>query len=134
MISDSDIQKLKSDYPEFFKKIPPKLLEFILSNETTFKIAEICSEAGIEDEEKIEKIAYIITLVLLNQVPKESFIEILMKGVGLDFNTASRISQKAEELIFSQAPKIEIKEILKERKIPTIGEILGLRKTSKEDK
>jgi hypothetical protein len=44
------------------------------------------------------------------------------------------LPKELKEAIFSQVPKIEIKEILKERKIPTIGEILGLRKTSKEDK
>lgn len=107
MTNDIDIQKLKKEYPEFFEQISPELLEFILSGEISSKIAEICLENGIEDEEKIEKIAYQATLALLDQVPKENLAEILEKGVEIDSKTAEKISIEIKRLIFSQIPKTQ---------------------------
>jgi len=102
MANNIEIQKLKSEYPEFFKQISPELLEFIFSEETSSKIAQICLGNGIEDEEKIEKIAYRITLALLDQVPKENLAEILEKGVKLNHETAEKISIEVKRLIFSR--------------------------------
>jgi hypothetical protein len=114
MSEEFEIQKLKSEYPEFFVQVSPDLLEFIFSEETSSKIAEICLENGIEDEEKIEKIAYRVTLALLEQVPKENLAEILEKGVEIDFETAEKISIEIKQLIFSQIPETQPKEIQKE--------------------
>lgn len=133
MSEELDVQKLKNEYSEFFKQFSPEFVEFIFSKEISSKIAEICSENGIEDEEKVEKIAYRVILVLFNQIPKENFTKILMNGVGLDFNTANQISLKVNELIFSQAPKLEPKEIQKEKKMPVIGEVLGLTEFLKKE-
>lgn len=122
-----ELQKLKSDYPEFFKQFSPELLEFIFSEKTSRKIAEICTESGVEDEEKVEKIAYRVTLILFNQIPKKNLTTVLINGVGLNFDIASQISQKVNELIFSQFPKIKLlEEVQKEKEKLTIGEFLGL--------
>lgn len=102
MPEEFDIQKLKEKYPEFFEQIAPELLEFILSEETSLKIANICLENGVEDEEKIEKIAYRVVLVLCEQVPKENLPEILEKGAKLDSETARKISTELNQVIFSQ--------------------------------
>jgi len=110
MPEEFDIQKLKSQYPEFFKELSPQFLEFIFSEETSSKVAEICLENGIEGEEKIEKIAYRIGLVLFNQVPKENLPEILEKGANLDYEIAERISIEIKRRILSQAPAILKKE------------------------
>jgi hypothetical protein len=104
------IQKLKAQYPEFFEQLTKEFLDFISSGEIASQISEICSECGIDSEEKIEKIAYRITLVLLDQIPKENLTQVLVNGVGLDFETANSIAQKAEELIFPKVPKIKWKE------------------------
>ena len=110
MPEEFKIQKLKKEYPEFFEQISPEFLEFISSEETFSKVAEICLENGIENEEKIEKIAYRIGLVLFDQVSKENFAGILEKGVNLNREVAERISIEVNRRIFSQAPEMLKKE------------------------
>lgn len=101
MANNIEIQKLKEEYPEFFEKHSPELLEFIFSEGTSSKIAEICLENGVEDEEKIEKIANRVVLALLEEFPKEKLSKILEKGVGLDFETAEKIYTEINQFIFS---------------------------------
>jgi len=110
MTEESEIQRLKSEYPEFFAQFSPDFLEFIFSEEISNEIASICLENKVEDEEIIEKIAYRVTLALLNQVPKENLAKILEKGAGLSSEIAEKISAAIEERIFSQIPEIEKKE------------------------
>jgi len=110
MPEEFDIQKLKKEYPELFEEFSPELFEFLFSEETSSKIAEICLENGVEDEEKIEKIAYRISLVLFNQVPKENLTRILERGVNLPCEIAERISMEVNRRIFSQAPEVLKKE------------------------
>lgn len=101
----AEVQKLKSQYPEFFSQFPPELIDFVFSIETANKIAEICLENKIEDEEKVEKIAYQVTLVLLNQVPKENLSKILEGGAGLNQELAERVAAEIENRVFSQIPR-----------------------------
>ena len=107
MTNNIEVQKLKKEYPEFFKKYSSEFLEFIFSQNTSSKIAEICLENKIEDEEKIEKIANRVVSALLEQFPKEKLPEVIEKGVNLEFETANNISEQINQLIFSQAPKIK---------------------------
>lgn len=100
MIKESEIQKLKSKYPKFFAQFPSELLEFVFSEETSLGIARICLENGVEDEGSIEKIAYQVTLVLLDQLPKANLTEALKKEVGLNHEIAGKISVAVEERIF----------------------------------
>ena len=109
MSDELEFQKLKKEYPEFFKQVSSEFLEFIFSEETSSKIAQICLENGIEDEEKIEKIAYQITLALLGQTPKENLAKILEKGLKLDSETARKIRVEVDRLIFSQAQETQLK-------------------------
>ena len=102
MTNDIDIQKLKSEYPEFFEQVSPELLKLIFSEETSSKIAQICLENGVEDEEKIEKIAYQVALALLGRIPKENLAEILEKGAALSSETARKIYIEVNRFIFSQ--------------------------------
>lgn len=110
MIEESEIQKLKNEYPEFFNQFSPEFLKFIFSEKTSNEIAGICLENEIEEEETIEKISYRIALVLLNQIPKENLAKILEKGVKLNHETAEKISVAVKERIFSQISDIEKKE------------------------
>ena len=110
MFNELEFQKLKKEYPDFFEKISSGLLSFILSEETSSLIAQICLENKIGDEEKIEKIAYQVTLALLEQTPKENLSEIFEKGMGLDSETAKKIHIEVNQLIFSQVQKTQPKE------------------------
>jgi len=145
MTNNIELQKIKNKYPEFFKQFSSELLEFILSEETSSKIGKICLENGVEDEEKIEKIAYRVTLALLDQVPKENLTEILEKGANLDHETAKKISIEIKITIFSQIQGDQPKEtqegesqIKKDQLTPPIKSSLPLaekepKKPSKED-
>ncbi|HPO68315.1 MAG TPA: hypothetical protein PLE40_01025 [Candidatus Pacearchaeota archaeon] len=125
MIDNNKIQEIKRNYPELFNEFPLKFWEFLFSDELSSIISNICVESGIEDENKIEEIAFRITMVLLNRLPKEELRIGLKDGVGLDLNTAETIFLKSDELIFSKLPELQ-KENKKEKKIASIGEILGL--------
>jgi len=111
MPEEFNIEKLKKENPEFFELFSSELLEFIFSEETSSKIAEICSENEVKEKGEIEKIAYRVTLALLNQVPKENLAEILEKGVNLDNKIAEKISNTIEKRIFSQIPEVQPEEI-----------------------
>jgi len=115
MVDKTEIQKLKKGYPEFFKKHSPEFLEFIFSENTSSKIAEICLGNRVEDEEKIEKIANRVVSALLGQFPKEKLPEVLEKGINLEFETAGKISKQINQLIFSQAPKIQPERVQKRK-------------------
>ena len=115
MPEESEIQKLKKEYPEFFEQFSSEFLEFIFSEDTAFKIVEICLKNNIENDKIIEKIASRITLALLNQVPKENLAAILEKGVNLNREIAEKISIEVNRQIFSQAPEILREE---ERPVP----------------
>jgi len=131
MPEEFDIQKLKEQYPEFFKQVSPDLLQFILSEETSSKISEICLKNGIEDEEKIEKIAYRVILALLRQIPKENLTEILEKGVKLDSETAKKIHTEINRLIFSQIKKTQPAQPIKPLPSPPAEE--KLKRPKKKD-
>lgn len=125
MPKELEFQKLKQDYPDFFKQFAPELLEIVFSEETFYKIADICVENGVKDEERIEKIAYRVGLVLLEEVPRENFAEIIEKGVGLNGETAKKIALEMKRLIFSQIPEVGTKkEVGKRRPFNTVAEIL----------
>lgn len=104
MPEEFNIEKLKSENPEIFKVFSSELLEFILSEQTSSKINEICLENKVGGKEKIEKIAYRVTLALLGQVPKENLTEIFEKGVPLNRETAKKISTAIEKRVFSKIP------------------------------
>lgn len=102
MIDEIEFKKLKNDYPDFFENIPPEILETILSEETPYKISEICIKNGIGEEEKVEKIAYQITLVLLGQLSPKELPKALEKEMGLDSITAKKIYSETDQVIFSK--------------------------------
>jgi hypothetical protein len=118
MEDELEIEKLKAEYPEFFNQFSDEFLDFVFSKENSYQIAEICLENGIEEEEKIEKIAYYITLVLFDQIPKEKFIQTLINEIGLDFEKSKIIYQKVEESIFTKIPKRKFKNLSVTNQIP----------------
>jgi hypothetical protein len=97
---DFDIEKIKGDYPDFFEELSPDLLNFISSENASFKIADICLENGVISEEKIEKTAYYIISSLLRQEPEENLIMTLKNGLDINLETAKKISDGVKKNIF----------------------------------
>lgn len=113
MAEKFDLQKIKNQYPEFFKEASDKLMELAVSQETASQIAEICLKNGVEEEQKIEKIAYYISFVLLSQLPPATLPKALEKNLPLKPETAKKISEEVNQLIFAPV-KDDLTELYKE--------------------
>ena len=81
--------------------IPSDVLEALFSEETPFKISEICIKNGVEEEEKIEEIAYQIGQVLLGRLPPNELRKIFETELTLDPLIAKKISEEINLNIFS---------------------------------
>jgi hypothetical protein len=101
MIEETELQKLKEDYPDFFRKTPPEVIDFALSEKTSEKIADIAVKNGVADEEKVERIAQRITLVLLNKLPSGNLAMTLELGVKLTPEIAKKVADEANQFISS---------------------------------
>jgi hypothetical protein len=97
-----EIEKLKKQYPDFFAKIPPPLLELVTSEKFFVVINQICWDNGIEDDDTIDKVFYRVLLVLFGEVPKENLSQILELGAGINPEIAKRMHLEFNRLIFSQ--------------------------------
>ena len=131
MPDELNLQKLKEEYPEVFKKIPANITKVLLSEETTFQVSDICFKNGIRDEKRIERVAYWITLVLLGGLPMEDFAETVKEELKIDFGTAKKIQDEANGLIFS--PVKESLANLYGKEISTTGPEVELKKPPKKD-
>lgn len=105
MPEETELQKLKEIYPEFFRKTPPEVIDFVLSEKTSEKIADIAVKNGVSDEEKVEGIAQRITLVLLNKLPSGNLAMALELGVKLAPDIAKKIADEANQFISSASKK-----------------------------
>ena len=113
MVEEFDLQKIKNQYPEFFQEASNKLIELATSQETASQIAEICLKNRIEEEQKIEKIAYYISFVLLSQLPPGTLPKALEKNLPLKPEIAKKISEEVNQLIFAPV-KDDLTELYKE--------------------
>ncbi len=98
MPEDIEIEEYKSFLSG---KIPEPLLELAIAEDTAVQVAGICLKNGVEDEEKIEKVAHQIGLVLLGELPPKKFIEVLEQEVALEPVLAERVYLETNRLIFS---------------------------------
>jgi len=96
--------------------IPSDVLEALFSEETPFKISEICIKNGVEEEEKIEEISHQVGLVLLGKLPPNELRGVFEKEIKLDPLTAMKVVQEIDRTIFlpiksslEEIYKIEIK-------------------------
>jgi len=103
MPDEIEIQKLKEENPDFLREGPTKLIELAISDKTASQILEICLKNGVKDEGKIEEIAYYITSVLLSSLPQELLPRALVTNLKIDVDTAKKISDEADQIIFTQA-------------------------------
>jgi hypothetical protein len=110
MAGEIEIKKLKDEYPDFFRRTPSEIIDFIFSKKTSEKIADIAMKNGINDSEKIEGIAYRIVWVLLGKLPSGNLAMTLELGVGLAPEIARKIASEANQFIFAAKPKPKLEE------------------------
>ena len=92
----------ENEMPEkLSNEIPKELSDLVQAEDTTLKIAEICFENGIEEDEKIEKIAYQTGRVLLGDLPPKKLSEILIETVKLSSFLTRKITRQINESIFN---------------------------------
>ncbi len=97
-----ELQKLKEEYPDVFENIPNDIVKVILSDETSLKISGICLKNGVEDEVKIERISYLITLALLGKLPIEELNATMEKELKTSQDVARKIRDEINQDIFSK--------------------------------
>lgn len=107
MTKETEFQKLKSEYPDFFKIISPEIIDFAFSEKTSSQISNICLEGGLKEED-VDEVSYRVALVFFNKLPRESLVIALKDGVGLPPETAQKISSEVNRLIFSQMPRAQV--------------------------
>ncbi len=101
MVEATELQKLKEEYPEFFRKTQTKVVDFVLSEKTSEKIAGIVTKNSINDVEKIEQITQRITWVLLDKLPGGNLAMALELGARLAPEIAKKVADEANQFISS---------------------------------
>jgi hypothetical protein len=101
------IEELKELYPAFFEAFPLNLIEFALSEDTARKIGNICIENKITDKEIVEGVAFRVTYVLFEKLPKENLFITLRDGLNIEEEKAKKMAKSIDEIIFSNIPKEE---------------------------
>jgi hypothetical protein len=103
----TDIITLQEEYPEFFEAFPLEVIEFALSERLSQKIANICIENRITNKEMVEGIAFRITYVIFEKLPKENFIITLKDGLDIAEERAKAITESVNTIIFSELERIK---------------------------
>ncbi len=111
MEQKKDINELKEKYPSFFEAFPFRLIDFVLNGEMAQKIANICIENRILEQDKIEKIAYKITFVVFNKMQKEALPSIIEEDTGVSKEIAEKIAISVDKIIISQIHKLKDENI-----------------------
>ena len=81
-------------------EIPEDISDLIKSEDTVLKIAEICFDNGIEEDEKIREISYQTGRVLLGDLSPAEFQKILEEKAKETTFLAGKIAREINDLIF----------------------------------
>jgi hypothetical protein len=103
----TDIITLQEEYPEFFEAFPLEVIEFALSERLSQKIANICIENRITEKDLVEGIAFRITYVIFDKLPKENFIITLKDGLGMNEERAKSVAESVNTIVFSEFERIK---------------------------
>lgn len=106
----TEIITLQEEYPDFFEAFSLEVIEFALSQKLSQKIANICIENRITEKDIVEGIAFRITHVIFDKLPKENFIITLKDGLGIGEERAKVISESIDKIIFSEVERIKNKK------------------------
>jgi len=82
------------------EEVPRVLVDLVVAEDTAIKIAKICYENGIKENERIEAICYQTGRVLLGSLYPEKFQRTLEEEVGLSSLLAQKIAREIYESIF----------------------------------
>ena len=104
------IEELKESYPGFFENYPFELIEFALSEKTAQKIANICIENKITEQEKVIGIAFRVTYAIFGKIPKESLAITFRDGLEIEDEKAKKIASTVNEIILSAIPDLKIED------------------------
>ncbi len=107
MAEKNDINKIKSLYPSFFEAFSFRFIDFVIGGQMAQKIANICIENRVLDQEKIQRISYHITFVVFNKMDRERLPVKLEEDVGVSREIAQKITKSVDEIIFAQITKIK---------------------------
>lgn len=110
MLPEIEIQKLKREGPEFFRKTSTEIINFVLSEKTSEKIADIAMKNGINNKEQIEGIAFRAAWVLLGKLPSGNLAITLELGVKLTQENAKKIADETNQFISSSMIKLKKKK------------------------
>ena len=116
MIKPTELQKLKEDYPDFFRKTPPEVIDFALSEKTSEKIADIAVRNGVDNEEQVEGIAQRVILVLLNRLPSGNLAMTLELGLKILPEIAQKIADEANQFISSAMTQLKTGGVVQPKK------------------
>jgi hypothetical protein len=116
----------KEEFWKIYERLPEELKEAIFSEETGENIFKICSRYGIEEGERMSKIAKYVGRVLMGVLPPNEFQQTLERELNLEKEVANGISREVEMLIFypvrnplKEIYKVEIAPPARPTKIPS---------------
>ncbi len=117
-MNKKNIEELKEKYPGFFETFPLELIEFALSEKTAQKIANICIENRITEQEMVIGIAFRVTYALFGKLPKENLAITFKDGLEIEEEKAKKIASSVNEIIFSNLPEAKSEEAPLPKKDP----------------
>ncbi len=116
MVEKTDINKIKSLYPSFFEAFSFSFIDFVIGGQMAQRIANICIENRVLDQEKIQKISYHITFVVFDKMDIDRLPSKLEEDAGVSSEIAQKITKSVNEIIFSQIAKIKKDEDVEKKK------------------
>jgi hypothetical protein len=116
MTEKINLQKNEEQYFEFLNNFPPEIKNVILSEDTKILIPSICLENGVGEQDKIENIAYQVTMVLLGKISLNDLQMSIEKELQIDAGIAKKISDEINKNIFSQLSPEKASEPLTEKR------------------
>lgn len=123
MSEQIELQKLKEEYPEFFRKTSPELIDFIFSDKTSEKIADIAAKNGVSDEEVVEGIAQRVTWVLLDRLPSGNLAMTFELGLKISPDISQKIADEANQFISSETAQWKLGRIIQPKEASAAEEI-----------
>ncbi len=118
MPDEIEIQKLKEENPDFFRRTPAEVIDFVLSEKTSEKIADIAVKNGVNGEEQIEGIAFRVTWVLLGRLPSGNLAMSLELGLKLVPEVAKKVADEANQFISSAMVQLKSGKTVQFKKEP----------------
>lgn len=92
----------KEELWELYENIPKDLQSTVFSEKTADAIYNICKKNKIKEDKKISQVAKYTGYVLLGLVSPDKLHKTLEKEMKMEKNTAQKISQEINRIVFSK--------------------------------